>query len=221
MVVDAASKTSGRPKLLGDHQQPFADHRKPPGKRVVVGGRREVVDVILWQPVIDHRQTFADLRQPPATTPKIVVVRGRRLVVAVVAIVWPSLYLFGIRLFLSFLVPSSLCLRQFQIRHGVERIFRLKSTLSHFRRGSGGALWTSRPAPVSKLTGVGRSPLDITAGAVRVSVNDQWVCRCPPKTRPTPAGTLRPTSCLRPPMCVAVTGCTWQPSKKHHVDPVK
>ena len=88
MVVDAASKTSGRPKLLGDHQQPFADHRKPPGKRVVVGGRREVVDVILWQPVTDHRQTFADLRQPPATTPKIVVVRGRRLVVA---IVWPSL----------------------------------------------------------------------------------------------------------------------------------
>ena len=76
------------PKLLGDHQQPFADHRKPPGKRVVVGGRREVVDVILWQPVTDHRQTFADLRQPPATTPKIVVVRGRRLVVA---IVWPSL----------------------------------------------------------------------------------------------------------------------------------
>ena len=67
----------------------FADHRKPPGKRVVVGGRREVVDVILWQPVTDHRQTFADLRQPPATTPKIVVVRGRRLVVA---IVWPSLY---------------------------------------------------------------------------------------------------------------------------------
>ena len=47
MVVDAVSKTSGRPKLLGDHQQPFADHRKPPGKRVVVGGRREVVDVIL------------------------------------------------------------------------------------------------------------------------------------------------------------------------------
>ena len=90
MVVDAASKTSGRPKLLGDHQQPFADHRKPPGKRVVVGGRREVVDVILWQPVTDHRQTFADLRQPPATTPKIVVVRGRRLVVA---IVWPSLYM--------------------------------------------------------------------------------------------------------------------------------
>ena len=34
-------------KLLGDHQQPFADHRKPPGKRVVVRGRREVVDVIL------------------------------------------------------------------------------------------------------------------------------------------------------------------------------
>ena len=84
MVVDAASKTSGRPKLLGDHQQPFADHRKPPGKRVVVGGRRVVVDVILRQPVTDHRQTFADLRQPPATTPKIVVVRGRRLVVAIV-----------------------------------------------------------------------------------------------------------------------------------------
>ena len=35
---------------------------------------------------------------------------------------------------------------EFHIRQGVERIFRLKSTLSHFGRGSGGALWTSRPA---------------------------------------------------------------------------
>ena len=32
----------------------------------------------------DHRQTFADLWQPPATTHKKVVVRGRRLVVAIV-----------------------------------------------------------------------------------------------------------------------------------------
>ena len=65
---------------------------------------------------------------------------------------------------------------EFHIRQGVERIFRLKATmatLSHFGRGSRGALWISRPAPVSTLTGVGRSSLDIWAGAVRVSVNDQ------------------------------------------------
>ena len=30
--------------IINNH---VADHRKPPGKRVVVGGRREVVDVIL------------------------------------------------------------------------------------------------------------------------------------------------------------------------------
>ena len=71
--------------IINNHLPTIENH---PEKRVVVGGRREVVDVILWQPVTDHRQTFADLRQPPATTPKIVVVRGRRLVVA---IVWPSL----------------------------------------------------------------------------------------------------------------------------------
>ena len=40
---------------------------------------------------------------------------------------------------------------EIQIRQGVERIFRLKSTLSHDGRGSGGALWTSRPAPVRTL----------------------------------------------------------------------
>ena len=44
---------------------------------------------------------------------------------------------------------------EFHIRPGVERILRLKSTLSHFGRSSGGALWISRPAPVSTLTGVG------------------------------------------------------------------
>ena len=62
---------------------------------------------------------------------------------------------------------------EFYMRQGVERFFRLKSTLSHFGRGSEGALWTSRPAPVSTLMGVGQSSLDIWAGAIRVSVNDQ------------------------------------------------
>ena len=38
---------------------------------------------------------------------------------------------------------------EIQIRQGVERIFRLKSTLLHFGRGSGGALRTCRLAPVS------------------------------------------------------------------------
>ena len=105
---------------------------------------------------------------------------------------------------------------EFQTRQGVERIFRLKSTLSHFGRGSGGALWNYRPAPVSKLTGVGRSSLDVRAGAVRVSVDDQYVGRCPADVR---AGSAQ-RSTGRPPMCVAVTGCTWQPSSKHHVEPV-
>ena len=65
---------------------------------------------------------------------------------------------------------------EFQIRQGVERIFCLKCTLSHFGRGSGGALRKlvirNRPAPVSKLTGVVQSPVDIHvgAGAFRVSV---------------------------------------------------
>ena len=63
---------------------------------------------------------------------------------------------------------------EFQIRQGVERIFCLKCTLSHFGRGSGGALRKlvirNRPASVSKLTGVVRSPVDIGAGAFRVSV---------------------------------------------------
>ena len=56
-VFDAAAKTSHRPnvlttnrQLVGDHRQSFADHRIPSKntqKKVVVGGRREVVDVIL------------------------------------------------------------------------------------------------------------------------------------------------------------------------------
>ena len=41
---------------------------------------------------------------------------------------------------------------EIQIRQGIERIFRLKSTLSHFGRGSGGALWTSRPARARQYT---------------------------------------------------------------------
>ena len=62
---------------------------------------------------------------------------------------------------------------EFHIRPRVEHILCLKSTLSHFGRSSGGALWTSRPAPVSTLTVVGRSSHDIWAGAVRDSVNNQ------------------------------------------------
>ena len=65
---------------------------------------------------------------------------------------------------------------EFKIRQGVERIFCLKCTLSHFGRGSGGALRKlvirNRPAPVSNLTGVVRSPVDIGAGAFRVSVGN-------------------------------------------------
>ena len=65
---------------------------------------------------------------------------------------------------------------EFQIRQGVEHIFCLKCTLSHFGRGSGGALRKlvirNRPAPVSKLTGVVWSPVDIGADAFRVSVGN-------------------------------------------------
>ena len=65
---------------------------------------------------------------------------------------------------------------EFQIHQGVERIFCFKCTLSHFARA-----WAvpfeklvirNRPAPVSKLTGVVRSPVDIGAGAFRVSVGN-------------------------------------------------
>ena len=42
------------------------------------------------------------------------------------------------------------------IRQGVERIFRLKSTLSHFGRGSGGAPLNKSPAPVVHFVQVGR-----------------------------------------------------------------
>ena len=72
MVFDAATNTSRRPNC-SDNQ--FADHRKPPKttpKKVVVGGRREVVDVILWQQIADwsaiidkHLPTSDNLRQPP------------------------------------------------------------------------------------------------------------------------------------------------------------
>ena len=65
---------------------------------------------------------------------------------------------------------------EFQIRQAVERIFWLKCTLSHFGQGSGGTLRKlvirNRPAPVSRLTGVVRSPVDIGAGAFRVSVGN-------------------------------------------------
>ena len=65
---------------------------------------------------------------------------------------------------------------EFQIRQGVERIFCFKCTLSHFGRGSSGALRKlvirNRPAPVSKLTGVVRSPVDIGVGTFRVSVGN-------------------------------------------------
>ena len=71
--------------IINNHLPTIVNH---PENAYVFGGRREVVDVIFWQPVTDHRQTFADLRQPSASTPKIVVTRGRGLVVA---IMWPSL----------------------------------------------------------------------------------------------------------------------------------
>ena len=67
---------------------------------------------------------------------------------------------------------------EFQIRQGFRAFFflNLKCTLSHFGRGSGGALRKlvirNRPAPVSKLTGVLRSPVDIGAGAFRVSIGN-------------------------------------------------
>ena len=60
-VFDAAAKTSHRPNVLTTNRRPIANWsaiidnhlpttenlRKPPNKKVVVGGRREVVDVIL------------------------------------------------------------------------------------------------------------------------------------------------------------------------------
>ena len=67
---------------------------------------------------------------------------------------------------------------EFQIRYRSLAYFCLKCTLSHFHfgRGSGGALRKlvirNRPAPVSKLTGVVRSPVDIGAGAFRVSIGN-------------------------------------------------
>ena len=74
-LADQTVLTTNR-RLVGDHRQSFADHRKPPKtikKKVVVGGRREVVDVILWQPLADwsatiidnHLPTSDNLRQPP------------------------------------------------------------------------------------------------------------------------------------------------------------
>lgn len=48
---------------------------------------------------------------------------------------------------------------EFQTRRGVERIFRLESTLLHIGRGSGGAVWTA----VSKQAGPERSDNDQAA----------------------------------------------------------
>ena len=64
LVFDAANEYLSPTKLFW---QPIADWsaiidnhfpttenlRKPPQKKVVVGGRREVVDVILWQSIAD------------------------------------------------------------------------------------------------------------------------------------------------------------------------
>ena len=73
--------------IIDNHLPTTENLRKPPKKKVVVGGRWEVVDVILWQPIADwsaiidkHLPTSDNLRQPP----KKVVVRGRWLVVAIV-----------------------------------------------------------------------------------------------------------------------------------------
>ena len=89
MVVDAASKNLWPTKTARRSSTTICRPSKT--TRIKGGCRRSARGCrcnSLTNQSRDHRQTFADLRQPPATTPKIVVVRGRRLVVA---IVWPSL----------------------------------------------------------------------------------------------------------------------------------
>ena len=94
---DNQSPTNRR--LVGDHRQSFADHRIPPkntpqksGCRRSARGCRCNSLTTNRRLVGDHRQTFADLWQPPATTQKKVVVRGRRLVVAIVWLYWIPQY---------------------------------------------------------------------------------------------------------------------------------
>ena len=79
---------------------------------------------------------------------------------------------------------------------GSRAYFCLKCTLSHFGRCSGGALRKlvirNHPAPVSKLTGVVRSPVDIGAGAFRASAGIFSKSVGPGRR----SGGLHPTSCL-------------------------
>ena len=61
---------------------------------------------------------------------------------------------------------------EFQTRQGVERIFRFKYTLSHFWTGLGKCPLNKSPGARQYITGIRRSPLDLRAGAVRVSVDN-------------------------------------------------
>ena len=80
-LADQTVLTTNR-RLVGDHRQSFADHRKPPKttpppqKKKKSGCRRSARGcrcnslTTNHRLVSDHRQTFADLWQPPATTQK-------------------------------------------------------------------------------------------------------------------------------------------------------
>ena len=75
-LADQTVLTTNR-RLVGDHGQSFADHRKPPkttpqksGCRRSARGCRCNSLTTNCRLVSDHRQTFADLWQPLATTQK-------------------------------------------------------------------------------------------------------------------------------------------------------
>ena len=71
-----------------DNHLPTTEFLRKPPKKVVVGGRREVIDVILWQPIADWRRSSTNICRHLTTSgnhpKKKVVVGGRRLVVAIV-----------------------------------------------------------------------------------------------------------------------------------------
>ena len=70
MVVDVASKTSGRPKLLGDFEQPFADQRITTRKNVEKSQVGDTLSrffsmIASYRSSINHLSTSGNLRQPP------------------------------------------------------------------------------------------------------------------------------------------------------------
>ena len=91
---------------------------------------------------------------------------------------------------------------EFHIRPGVEHILCLKSTLSHFGRSSGGALWTSRPAPVSTLTGLESGEAHSTYGRApsefRSTINRSVDARPTPgqHSADTRAGSAQQPACV-------------------------